>query len=443
MVRICRVALLVAMMASPVRIRSSRGVTAWTHTVIPTRVLTLIGSSSSSSMGRPGEEAMQAAGYLSVGGAFSPGGCRRRRSKRGRNGDDGDITRCFSTLGSKRQNSRPVGTDELTQTARDRATALVEAYIPTPATEGDLRCIEERQLRHKAGASSRSLGVSPNPCRHGFPQAFAFDPCGHKVSSGLFRLSCPLLVQAIDLLEDEGGIEDVNARLASEEGLREDFMAVNLAHGMLRRRLVTPDKLGMVEETIGKEGAERFLDSGITGVTPGKVRDAKCLHAHVADALMRGRSANAIGRATLELLEARGVRTDGGDRCSEQCNYRVEETADSWRYTPQKNKQKLQMKKVRRKHKKACITKKERERETKDDAVVDVDGGSGLPLNGVTAAASSCKNSSTGTNSARIRGDTGVRHDTTDGTGKPGDGGMEKGHGTMRLEKDPVAMRWR
>lgn len=51
----------------------------------------------------------------------------------------------------------------------------------------------------------------------------------------------------------------------------QDFMAVNLAHGMLRRRLVTPDKMGLVEETIGKEGAGRFLDSGITGVTPGKV----------------------------------------------------------------------------------------------------------------------------------------------------------------------------
>lgn len=49
-------------------------------------------------------------------------------------------------------------------------------------------------------------------------------------------------------------------------------MAVNLAHGLLRRRLVTPEKMTMVEDTIGKEGADRFLDSGITGVTPGKVR---------------------------------------------------------------------------------------------------------------------------------------------------------------------------
>lgn len=62
-----------------------------------------------------------------------------------------------------------------------------------------------------------------------------------------------------------------------------------------------------------------------------QVRDAKCLHAHVADALMRGRGANAIGRDTLELLEARGVPTGGRDRCQEQCNFRVEETAESWR----------------------------------------------------------------------------------------------------------------
>lgn len=108
-------------------------------------------------------------------------------------------------------------TDELTPGAKARATALVEAYAPIPATEGDLRSIEERQLRHKAGTS---VGVSP-PCRHGFPQAFAFDPCGHKVSSGLFRLSCPLLVQAIDQLEDEGGIEDINTRLSTDEELRE------------------------------------------------------------------------------------------------------------------------------------------------------------------------------------------------------------------------------
>ncbi|CAM9939242.1 unnamed protein product, partial [Sphacelaria rigidula] len=72
-----------------------------------------------------------------------------------------------------------------------------------------MRCIEERQLRHRA---EHAMAVSP-PCRHGFPQAFAYHPVGHKISSGLFRLSCPLLVKAIDKLEEDGGLEDVNDQL--------------------------------------------------------------------------------------------------------------------------------------------------------------------------------------------------------------------------------------
>lgn len=91
---------------------------------------------------------------------------------------------------------------------------------------------------------------------------------------------------------------------------------------------------------------------------------------------------------------------------------------------------------------KACITKKERERENEDDGVVVVDDGSGNPLDGVTTAASSCKNSSSiGTNSIRIRGDTGVRLDTTDATGEPDDGVMERGDGTMLVEENPVVVR--
>lgn len=48
-------------------------------------------------------------------------------------------------------------------------------------------------------------------------------------------------------------------------------MAVNLAHAQLRRKLVTPEKMKAVEDYIGKEGAKRFIASGITGVTVGKV----------------------------------------------------------------------------------------------------------------------------------------------------------------------------
>lgn len=51
----------------------------------------------------------------------------------------------------------------------------------------------------------------------------------------------------------------------------QDFMTVNLVHGQLRQRLLTSEKLRQVEESMGKEATERFVNSGITGVTPGKV----------------------------------------------------------------------------------------------------------------------------------------------------------------------------
>lgn len=108
-------------------------------------------------------------------------------------------------------------TEELTAQAEARATALMANFVLKPPTEDDIRCIEERQLRHRA---EHAIAVSP-PCRHGFPQAFAYHPVGHKISSGLFRLSCPLLVKAIDKLEEDGGLEDVNDQLEVDDELRQ------------------------------------------------------------------------------------------------------------------------------------------------------------------------------------------------------------------------------
>lgn len=48
-------------------------------------------------------------------------------------------------------------------------------------------------------------------------------------------------------------------------------MAVNLVHGNIRRRLVRPEQETRLRETMGEEGSDRFLASGITGVNPSKV----------------------------------------------------------------------------------------------------------------------------------------------------------------------------
>lgn len=51
----------------------------------------------------------------------------------------------------------------------------------------------------------------------------------------------------------------------------QDFMAVNLAHAQLRRRIVRAEHLDRMQASMGREHAEKMLSSGITGVTPGKV----------------------------------------------------------------------------------------------------------------------------------------------------------------------------
>lgn len=120
----------------------------------------------------------------------------------------------------------------------------IPPFEATPATERDLECIEERQLLHQVGGHgilvsswwtvdgpvlarntvSNSTPGQPQPttrfdpvafqvtcaggprqpCKHGFPQAFVFHPSKTTFNSGLFRLTCPLLVKAVDEYEAQG-----------------------------------------------------------------------------------------------------------------------------------------------------------------------------------------------------------------------------------------------
>ena len=80
--------------------------------------------------------------------------------------------------------------------------SLAEANARTPTSE-ERQSVEERQLGHRA---ENFIGVpSTSKCRHGWPQAVLFRPVGtRRPVSGIMRLTCPFLVQAIDTFEAEG-----------------------------------------------------------------------------------------------------------------------------------------------------------------------------------------------------------------------------------------------
>lgn len=91
----------------------------------------------------------------------------------------------------------------------------------------------------------------------------------------------------------------------------------------------------------------------------------KCLHAHTADELLRGR--NRIGKAVLDKLQSRGVDPSGcqGDfiilltlippsplDCWQQCDLSVSPAEAKWWYTSEKSRSKLIQRKLNRKRQK-------------------------------------------------------------------------------------------
>jgi len=245
-------------------------------------------------------------------------------------------------------------------------------------TDLDLESLEKRQLGHKV---SGVIGCGLR-CKHGFPQAFAYDPVTRapwvvngvvlprktKLESGLFRLSCPLLVKAIDEWEAEGAVQALNDEVratidefetdGAEASLAAKLHTAHMDHAAARKELIG-DRLGSVLEEAAAAGEEQqhiadmVLDSGIAGQTRSKV-DIKCVHAQLADHLCRSES-NGLAAELMSRLEARGVPVRGGDACHAQCNPAVPENAarEQWWYEPNKNKWKLRKRQNRRKAKKA------------------------------------------------------------------------------------------
>uniref|UniRef100_A0A7S2HF12 DUF501 domain-containing protein n=1 Tax=Helicotheca tamesis TaxID=374047 RepID=A0A7S2HF12_9STRA len=215
-------------------------------------------------------------------------------------------------------------------------------------TLSDINCIENRQLEHSA-----NIFFVGKRCKYGFPQAFGFHPVEHKVSSGLFRLSCPLLVKAIDEWEGEGGVREMSDAARSSAEITADFEETNRRIAQIRRSIIDsfPGGMEKVQMHLGEDNSERYLSSGIAGLgLNAGLADVKCLHAHVADHLCRKDGGNRIGQEVLRrLADKRGVNVCGNENCWQQCDVNHNRGPSDWHYLPRKNRQKLKATRRRRK----------------------------------------------------------------------------------------------
>ena len=138
----------------------------------------------------------------------------------------------------------------------------------------------------------------------------------------MLRLSCPHLVKAIDRFEfEQKGIEKINSTLSidgiidqdnaeQKRILRANFLETNQIWKKIRISLLPEEKKKEIHEKLGNKAGDSLINSGIIGISIEKVDDAKCLHAHVADYLLRGE--NLIGKWALNEMEEKHDVNPGG-----------------------------------------------------------------------------------------------------------------------------------
>lgn len=244
-------------------------------------------------------------------------------------------------------------------------------FEPDTALEPCSAADRETMFRQIVKRRAYPVGCASR-CRHGYPRAFVHAPmhapapprsradevtpscpeaAGVRAEHAIGWLTCPLLHASIDALEKRGGIDDLAAVVAAEPGLRSSLRDAHVSAADARRWLLSHTAWPEALSSDPKHAHARYVlfETGIAGValrhvSQGserlfKIKSAsrerkdgangngggwrgngvKCLHAHVGDALVRGRAVNAIGHVVLEKLERDGVETDGTAECWRAC----------------------------------------------------------------------------------------------------------------------------
>ena len=119
--------------------------------------------------------------------------------------------------------------------------------------------------------SKAAIGIPATcNCRHGFAQAFAMDPFPQdRLNSGLLKLTCPHLVRAVDALEDDNMIGEVNKRLETSDELQSAMEKSHKLHATTRNELLDDGALQTLQSKLGQKGTQAFLESGVAGASQG------------------------------------------------------------------------------------------------------------------------------------------------------------------------------
>lgn len=198
------------------------------------------------------------------------------------------------------------------------------------------------QTEQTAPANALLGKPSKSKCKHGYTQVYSLDPMPSnkygmdRLNSGLIKLTCPLLVNAIDVMEDDKFMNEINDKLIAGNEENKLIKCMNDAHKVhaeTRKELIFgDDNSDSIEESdnyklliskLGERGAKYFIEAGVAGANPlSKKVDVKCLHAWLGDYLMRSDTIaeHPIGDMIVNELEKRGVDISGTEDCHAICS---------------------------------------------------------------------------------------------------------------------------
>jgi len=195
--------------------------------------------------------------------------------------------------------------------------------------------VAKTQLGH---ACAQAVGAGSR-CAHGYARAYLYAPLSVadaedededvRVEHATCWLACPALVEATNALERENGIHDVARAVEASEERTASLRRAHEDAPRVRNWLMGESWARRVrdEATTARGEKAHFIvnGTGLIGVNLSDVattktwKTVKCLHAQIADALVRGRGKNAVGALALDALVERGVSVDGTETCWRRC----------------------------------------------------------------------------------------------------------------------------
>jgi hypothetical protein len=151
-------------------------------------------------------------------------------------------------------------------------------------------------------------------------------PNGKRLNSGLLKLTCPLLVRAIDELEDDGFISQLNTIVSegsndgTESALQTAMRDAHRVHASVRNQLIgSAEEKELIRTKLGDQYFVSFMSAGVAGASSDSVTDVKCLHAWLGDYLFRGPEKSPVGAIVARILDERGIDDGGTADCRQYC----------------------------------------------------------------------------------------------------------------------------